>query len=296
VFGLIFVSSLLNFEGLTGKVVDDSNSISGLVGYWNFEDNTKDFSGNGNDGIAVGITYKNGKSGKAGYFNGSSYVYGKNTLIQGNEITQCAWVQQNETNSFPVIFNLFNNESSRIQLYTLYKLEKMFLHKQKFRSSKYASKIFSTQTNKWYFICGVFSKNNYRAIYLDGKKMRENSDLLNFSYNLNSWSIGSTLNSSYGSSSSLYNFIGLIDEVRVYNRMLSEDEINKLYLLNYIEESNNQSDTNTEDKIDNSSQASSNQTNNSETENQSQNSTQTNKKTNLARINRRKESSATYYC
>lgn len=44
----------------------------GQVGYWKFNDNVADSSGNGYNGTATNITYANGKIGRSAVFNGSS--------------------------------------------------------------------------------------------------------------------------------------------------------------------------------------------------------------------------------
>ena len=57
------------------KFVNLSSISSNLIGYWGFEDNLEDSSGNNLDGTPTGnITFSTGVYGKCAYFNSKSYV------------------------------------------------------------------------------------------------------------------------------------------------------------------------------------------------------------------------------
>lgn len=77
--------------------------------------------------------------------------------------------------------------------------------------------------NQWHHAAFV-ATNNCLKIYIDGKLVNEKECESNFSYsNSEDLWIG-RLNSYYA-----YYFNGLIDEFRVYNRVLNESEVKSLY-------------------------------------------------------------------
>ncbi|MFP4487353.1 MAG: IPT/TIG domain-containing protein, partial [Campylobacterales bacterium] len=73
---------------------------NGLVAYYEFEDNANDSSGHRNHGMATnsGVSYENGKNGKAvkfgGYYNpGHIKVPNSDSLMLDDEITVSAWIK-----------------------------------------------------------------------------------------------------------------------------------------------------------------------------------------------------------
>ena len=76
--------------------------------------------------------------------------------------------------------------------------------------------------NHWHFICGVRDNNSYK-VYVDGaleKTATNNRTMIGDSSNMwigyhDEWDMG---------------FKGSIDEVRIYKRALSDNEINTIYL------------------------------------------------------------------
>jgi hypothetical protein len=94
-------------NSLSYGILDVSNSQianpDGLVGYWNFDNDFKDYSGNNNLGTqSGGVTFVPGKVGQAAHFTGSQYVIVPNfdysVLRNGKESsswTISAWVHPN---------------------------------------------------------------------------------------------------------------------------------------------------------------------------------------------------------
>ena len=88
---LALVAQLTFAQSLPSYVPAD-----GLVGYWPFNGNANDESGNGNNGTVNGATLtadRFGNNGKAYNFNGSSNIQvpNSNSLQIGNEMTVSVW-------------------------------------------------------------------------------------------------------------------------------------------------------------------------------------------------------------
>jgi hypothetical protein len=91
----------------------------------------------------------------------------------------------------------------------------------------YASDVsyFSNELNKWHLMVGVFSPNQFVKLYKDGILIANNPTTL---YGVD-YSLGERLTIGRRSAESQSFFAGLIDEVRIYNRALSDSEIKALY-------------------------------------------------------------------
>ena len=75
------------------------NLLNGLVGYWPFDGNANDISGNGNNGMIHGVTLttdRHGNSDNAYHFDGKSWIEVANSRSLHNitaEITIAAWIK-----------------------------------------------------------------------------------------------------------------------------------------------------------------------------------------------------------
>ena len=68
----------------------------GLVGYWRFEGNADDCSGNNNNGTVYGATQVDGKFGKAYNFDGTQYISKEsdNSILDlTNSVTISCWIK-----------------------------------------------------------------------------------------------------------------------------------------------------------------------------------------------------------
>ena len=80
------------------------------------------------------------------------------------------------------------------------------------------------ETNKWYHIAGTYQANNNIKIYVNGVLEKTTSIGVTRGTNPNNFSIGQSL---------IFPgrfFNGTIDEVKIYNRALSAEEIEAEYL------------------------------------------------------------------
>lgn len=215
----------------------DSNGTlyAGLTGYWKMDEGSwtgaagqvADSSGNGNNGTAYGganTTF--GKLGNAGNFDGSNdYVNAGSaaSLNPTTAITIGAWVNLNQVGVPYVItsrqgadgqtYSLWINSDNRLYLYL---------------SSDGAtwnmtmnSAVALAAANTWYHLVGTYDRTNLR-LYINGAA---NGTPVGATSNI--YSGTATNRISWDSGSTYLN--GLIDDVRIYNRALSSQEISNLY-------------------------------------------------------------------
>ena len=232
---LVGVTDMVYMHGKT--TVNDFYSYQtkslkeGLVAYWNFDEGSgnvlHDVSGNWNDGIIYGAKWVDGISGKALSFNGEdSYVKIPNSpTLNPRNATFEAFVY---INSYPRHGNasgiLFKYKSYQVDLgYTLTKDDKCVWF------GIWGDHLTGGELTlrQWHQITVTFSQTGiYEGIaklYIDGKLVVSEVLMDEIDSTTNPLIIG------YKNDSGGGYFNGLIDEVRIYNRALSADEVSELY-------------------------------------------------------------------
>ena len=217
----------------------------GLVGYWSFdgnamsETNAYDLSGNGNHGtLTGGVFRKTGKIGQALDFDGSSgYVNAGNqsSLQITSSTTLAAWFKLDKTQNgiYPRILSKLGNAPTAG--YELLigspndgggKQNKPYLQLGTSGGSLNWAVASAIQTGVWYHVVGVYNPTaGTGEIYLNGNLEKAETTF-------GSSAIGNNavdLNSGRWSGAGSNYFDGILDDVRIYNRVLSSDEIKRLY-------------------------------------------------------------------
>lgn len=206
---------------------------NGLVGYWEFERNATDLSGNGNDGDPQGVTNTTeGRIAGAYKFDGvDDYVNVSNSssiAIEGNsDISIAIWIKVVAENGelYPGIFNRRLNEG-----YGLYiDAESLggdfvFIIGSSGVSSNRVDSLINPVLNRWYHVVSNYNKTDI-MIYIDGVKEATKST---------SSSIGiptaeGDLFFGADSTGASNFFNGTMDSVAIWNRSLSSDEVYQLY-------------------------------------------------------------------
>lgn len=222
-------------------MVPPSNMFDGLVGYWSFDEGegtmAYDESGNGNNGTIYGASYVEGISETAMSFDGvNDYIVSPNNSsqqIQTNQLSISAWFYLNAD---------VGNDQKRI------------ISKQQIAGNSWGLEIFGEgygggrgndicfhDSNGWawyncisndnlniqqWFHVIVTDNSGTLNIYLNNQKVHTCESPYGIPSNINaSISIGC----SHEKAPSHF-FDGLIDEVRLYNRILTAQEIEYLYL------------------------------------------------------------------
>jgi Concanavalin A-like lectin/glucanases superfamily len=233
VFLLLLVSSVLAFSTLLTRAEGTSyTQPSGLVGYWNFDQGSgtiaDDSSGYNNQGTIYGASWTSGKINGALSFDGlDDYVDCGNseTLDPTQGATIEAWVKFDQ---LPSVAGHIMAIAGRSGMGTDLDLQTEQDNKFKFFIGPGAPIVAVSntvvETNKWYHIAGTYQANNNMKIYVNGALEQTISINLARNTNPNKFGIGQSLHWADRF------FDGTIDEVKIFNRPLSEEEIEAEYI------------------------------------------------------------------
>jgi hypothetical protein len=200
---------------------------NGLVGWWPFNGNANDESGNGNHGTVNGATLttdRNGNANKAYLFNGNNItIPHSNSLNLKNSFTVGFWYLSNSTSFAQDLLmkgpdNQLNSWWIRHHTYAI-DPNVNFAFKP---NSNGADQIGfpSPSINTWTYVVAIAESNTLK-IYQNG--VLKNT-IINVSIpNINS----NTFNLTIGTLQ--YGFNGKIDDIAIYNRALTQTEITALY-------------------------------------------------------------------
>jgi len=238
----------------TGRSPTKSVNRSGLVGYWNFDacdscTNVKDMSGNGNDGTISDANNSGLKNRVAGKINNALNFDGVDDYVDiadnpslkfgtGN-FSVSAWFKTNTTVRRTIV-NKFDYAGDGV-------IEQGFLvdvlasgvvrfvietNKSTVNNYRYIDGNTAVNNNVWHHVVAVRDGQNSIKLYIDGK---EENGTLNSSGTVTtidtatSFQIAGESDRGSGQFPFSLDFNGLIDEVRLYNRALSVDEIKNLF-------------------------------------------------------------------
>jgi uncharacterized protein (TIGR02145 family) len=214
-----------------------SNLQQGLVGYWPFCGNANDESGNGNDGVVNGATLTEdrfGNTNAAFQFNGINSVINvpsSQSLNIEDNLTISAWIYRDnsESNDGEGIFGPSNFLPDSPGFYFRIIDKKVDLG----LSSPYTEG-FSNQEisgDNWYHIVGTYNNNDIN-IYVNG--LLDNSTFVG-SENLDQWVSSGDLTigkEAYQGAPEIYHqFNGSLDDIGIWNRALTPEEVQELYTL-----------------------------------------------------------------
>ena len=234
-----------NGTGYGNELTFTTNSIditTGLVAYYPFNGNANDESGNGNNGTINGATLttnRNGNANSAYSFNGTSDNIRINnaTSLNNPSVSVSGWfyTNNNATDTFSgaksIIGKYWDNPSNCNSNYNSY----IFcLAKQNNNStvclgtSFYSGNAFyynqPINTGTWYHFTFVHDSISGGKIYINGQLVASNTISGLICNGINPIYIGADI-----SNGNLFRFFnGKIDDIRIYNRSLTQNEI--LYL------------------------------------------------------------------
>ncbi|RLG28126.1 hypothetical protein DRO03_10600, partial [Methanosarcinales archaeon] len=254
--GILIVIALAGLPvGVQAQGADD-----GLVAEWHFDEGSgsvlMDSSGNGNDGVIHGATWVEGRYGKALRFDGrgdfveitpqsdvsaigdftiSVWTYLKDWKTQTASNKDRQYVFDGQSHSKTVTSDFFrpgfgivydgNSYTEEIHNLILYDYNRALeLNTQMSLRGKWIHNVFIRKGDMDYtYIGGQLISATYSSRF----NVKSN-ELLNMQHN---WFIGtfSGNNPNYNRGVFNYGFYGIIDEVCIYNRALTADEIKTLY-------------------------------------------------------------------
>ena len=224
-FAILFASNVMA-QNIPSYVPKD-----GLVGWWPFNGNANDESGNGNHGTVNGATLtsdRNGKPNCAYDFDGVS-----NNIIVSNEkqfdfikeFTISVWIKPNQTfNGQKFIITKFKNYDDSYSL----GLENNKID-ARLNPKKNGWQVFSGSTNidkSLWINLNMILKNNLINIYMNGKLEFSKS----FIDSLYDSQAPLVFGDFYGNNFYLDRlFNGSLDDIAIYNRALTDQEVKQLY-------------------------------------------------------------------
>lgn len=203
----------------------NSTLTDGLVAYYPFNGDAKDYSGNGNDGVIHDATPINGVFGQAYAFNGTGdYISFPNSVInalQGKtEATIEFWCKKNAVQYG--FMQLSGFASGNGNLYPYDTTTKVYL--DTFKTSRLGPITMPISTLELHHFAITTSPG------VDGWKLYQNGTLVYQTTGENTVSVN-YLGFEIGRNSSARYADGMFDEVRIFNRALSAAEINAIYNL-----------------------------------------------------------------
>ena len=218
-----------------GNAVADLDE--GLVAHYPLDLDAKDASGNEHHGIEQGnLGYVAGKIGQAAQFDGSSYIEIPDTsdfMFANESLTFSVWVQifdnanlfrplivLGDSDHSPSIY--FSKRTSGIESGVL----AWIIANDKYRSiTRSIDNGNELPKNKWIHLVGTVDyENRLLGFYMDGI-LQQHARLINFDLS-QATSLAFRIGA-YNHYPDKHN--GLIDEVRIYRRLLSDCEIQSLY-------------------------------------------------------------------
>ncbi len=199
----------------------------GLVGMWTFDGNDMsgntaiDRSGNANNGTLTNGPAKTiGKIGQALNFDGvDDYVSGSSVNLSGSPFTISAWIKPK---SYTADKQYFSIGSAALNDQAIHLRE---TSNTGLRFGMYNDDLNVTVSNMadvWSHVVVTLDSSKVQTVYFNGVSVGSRTATAMFTGNSN-WNIGRWV------LSGTENWDGLIDEVRVYNRALTEAEIKQLY-------------------------------------------------------------------
>ena len=195
-----------------------SGAGSSLASYWTFDEGSGSIAGDsvGSDtGTVTGAIWTTGKFGGALSFSGNSYVSTGRNPIGTGDATVCAWIDPtNITAAYnPIVSSVY------FQL-SLFSAGGTYIGLTNDNSHEiYAS---FSGLNSWQYVCGTRQASGQSSIYVNGTAIMSGAA---------GTPAGGFNTYIGGEQTGGHNFIGSIDDVRIYGRVLSASEIQSLYAL-----------------------------------------------------------------
>jgi hypothetical protein len=206
----------------------------GLVGWWPFNGNANDESGNGNDGdIQNGLLFtsdRNNISNSALDFDGNDdqvVINHSSSLSPINFVTAGFWVNPSFYEDGKTILEKGSHVNLFQRSYGFYGPQnngKISFFVSSGNTELAVSSISNIELNQWTYIVGVFNGSSIK-IYVNGTLEAEQLLFGNINQNTEPLLFGSQRYYAFSD----YWFNGLIDDIAIYNRALTEQEIQNLY-------------------------------------------------------------------
>lgn len=201
---------------------------NGLVGYWPFNGNANDESGNGNNGnLYNGVSQtsdRNGNPSSAFNFDGIDDYVSANIIGDLNKVTISLWYNPSyPINYYPLLIGI--NDIRFIEMagnYPFWVANNTVGHLGSYPDGL-PSLPCIPDFDQWHFVVIIYDYDlNQHKIYIDNTLCSSGNTSSSLSIQNGNMIIGNT-------SSSIYGYVGKMDDLAIWNRALSECEIQDLY-------------------------------------------------------------------
>lgn len=207
----------------------DCNSIvpqQGLVAYYPFNGNANDEGGNGYNGSVHGATLTEDRFGKSNraynFANSINYIQINNFPVLNSVFSYCAWIKPSPASSNGQNFGCYGTIGGGVSSWDV----GYYINNQLsvFDRKNVVFTEIVELANTWHFVTIVYN-GNISSIYVDGQFKKSQNVITPFPTSSSDvFRIGM-----HTDSDGNQQFIGNIDDIRTYNRALSENEIQQLY-------------------------------------------------------------------
>jgi PKD repeat protein len=218
-FFIVLLFSIISVYGI-GQI-----PTNGLIAWYPFNGNANDASGNGNNGTVYGASLVNdrfGNSNSAYSFDGSNYIDILSTGIPNNPevLTECAWVKTTSNGQCVILTRRHLDDG------TDWPTLMMQGDKGVISADDQGYKIDAITTSPindgvWHFIVGIRNHEMF-SVYFDGQLQATITTSYSFGGSILNLHIGH-----HGAWNSWFN--GTLDDISIYSRVLSFEEIQQLY-------------------------------------------------------------------
>jgi hypothetical protein len=206
---------------------------NGLVLYMPLNGDTKDYSGNKNDGTNNGATVVQGLGNKLAYsFDTSNsyttyeYIMTNNTTIMSlTKFTYSVWCKTTDDSAFLIIGTRYGNNTYQSMAIIN---SKLCLHKYIYNNNSdgnFAVSSTSIDDGNWHLLTITYNEGltkTYVDAIHEATETHVNTSYSNVNFQIN-------YDSSLSDTVKNRNFGGLLQDVRIYNRALSQQEISWLF-------------------------------------------------------------------
>jgi len=192
-----------------------------LLLYLPFDDDTDDYSTHLRNGVIVGTAdFVEGKIGQALEFSGAGEVKAPYFPLNSMNFSMCMWVNPALTgDDQQCIFGQHQSGSTNVSLH--YRIYTSGLVRMGFYSNDLNTAAGAVKAGEWAHLCFWLDiDDSARRIYINGEQVAEDAGVAGIEYLGTS---GDTYVGSWRANHQRFN--GIIDEVQVWGRALTEDEI-----------------------------------------------------------------------
>jgi len=230
---------------------DYNINMSGNVGLWKLDEGSgttiEDVSGNGNNGTITGTQYTLGLTpapqNKTIHFNNSygTGAYGDDIIVVphdsslnfNTEGSVCSWVYVSGAEQWQGMVHKGNLSNFNNAEYALQMLgngvQPTFVITSSSGVDVYPTGASNLELNRWYYLCGTFNSTTV-AIWVDGELEDTTANTIGTPrQSTGSLQIGAQLTQDYNTALKKLGFNGRLDEVAIFNRSLSTQEIQQIF-------------------------------------------------------------------